>query len=94
MKTSKPRIETLRAFARMNDGCVPSSDWTNGSGRHITRRAPPVHCELMPIWQAMALPGLSGRAAKRLNRKRPGVRKVVVITNRRAANALLKQEPA
>ena len=89
MPINRTRIETLRGFISNNDGCVPSSEWTNGAGRYTTKKAPPPHCELMTIQQAMRLPGLSGRAAKRLHRNRPSIQKVVVVTNQRAVNTLL-----
>ena len=83
--------KALAYLLTVNDGCIPSSEWTNGSGRFTTKKAVPRHCELLPIVQAVGLAGKSGVAARKLNKARPNIRKVVVVTNRRAAHLAVKE---
>ena len=96
MKPNKRQIETLREFIQGADaggyrGCRATSEWTNGSGRHVTKRATPVYCAEMPIADAMALPGLSGKEARKLHKARPRVSRVVVVVDRRAANRVTRE---
>ncbi len=89
---AKPRKITAvqrRTLGQLMDsrfGCVAVSDWTNGSGRRTTRKATPIHCGELSIEDAMRLPGLSGKQARALHKARPRVRRVIIVTNRRAAN--------
>ena len=95
---AKPRRITAiqrRTLGQLMDsfhGCVAVSDWTNGMGRHTTRKATPIHCRDMSINDAMKLPGLSGKQARRLHKARPRVQRVIVVTDRRKANQ--DREPA
>ena len=94
MKPNKRQIETLREFmggAWSYRVCRASSDWTNGSGRHTTKRATPVYCAEMTITDAMGLPGLSGKEARKLHKARPRVSRVVVVVDRRAENRVTKE---
>ena len=70
-------------------GVVPSSQWVWGSGKWATRKSPPPYCELMSIDAACRLPGAVGAAARRLQKARPRVQRVVAITNLRAARRAL-----
>jgi len=91
MKPNKRQIQTLREFMSGASECRATSDWTNDSGRHITKRAVPVYCAEVPIREAVALPGLSGKQARRLHKSRPRVSRVVVVVDRRAANRAMKE---
>ena len=82
---------TMRHFLSQNNGCIPVSEWTTGYARQSRRKTTPDHCEEMDLWQAARLPGLSGTAARRIMRDRPRVQRVVVVTDRRAANRLAKR---
>ena len=90
MKPNKKQIETLREFMRMGGGCLASSEWTNGSGRYVTKRQPPVFCERLPIERAIKLRGLSGILARALHAERPRVSSVVIVVNRRRVRSLLR----
>ena len=85
-KINKTQREMLGQLMDRPFGLVAVSDWTNGMGRHTTRKATPPHCAEMAIEDAIALPGLSGKQARRLHRARPRVQRVIVVVNRRAAN--------
>ena len=85
-KINKTQREMLGQLMDRRFGLVAVSDWTNGSGRYTTRKATPPHCAEMAIEDAIALPGLSGKQARRLHRARPRVQRVIVVVNRRAAN--------
>ena len=72
-------------------GVVASSDWTNGTGRYVTRRAVPRHCQLLTVTEASRLlKGSVRKAFLRLTKARPRVEKVVACVNLRAANRELK----
>ena len=90
MKTNKKQIETLKSFMAWG-GCMSAGTWTNGSGRYITKRQPPVGCTHMPISEAVKLPGKSGRDARKMHKARPRVNYVVIVTNRRLVNRILKE---
>jgi len=91
MKFTKPQISSLYAFIHYHRGCAPVSEWTTGHGRHTRKRVVPVFAQEMGIGDAMALPGLSGKNARRLNKARPRVARVIVVVNRRNANLALKE---
>ena len=95
-KAPKITITQRRMLAQLmaGHGLRASSDWTTGLGRHTKRKAIPPFCESLPIEDAMALPGLSGRQARALQLRRPLVQRVVIVTDRRKANQLLKQYQA
>ena len=89
-KLRKPQIEALSSILA-SGGVVPSSEWTNGSGRHTTRRTVPPHCELLDWWKArQQLRGEVGSALKRLLKARPQILRVVAVTNLRAARKAVK----
>jgi len=89
-RLTKPQALSLSAIHDYRGGVCPSSEWTNGSGRYITRRTVPPYCQLMTIDEAMDLPGVVGKAARRLHRERPRVEKVVAVVDLRAARRALK----
>jgi hypothetical protein len=86
---TKTQIKTLADFLA-GGYCRPSSEWTNGSGRYITRKQPPLFCVRMELKQACALPGAAGDAARKLKRDRPRVYKCVVCVDVRAALRTLR----
>ena len=94
METRKPNKIQIGNLLTIHDdhrGVCASSDWTNGSGRYVTRRAEPPFCRLMRINEAMALPGWVGTQARKLHNARPRVQKVVAIVNLRGARRLIKE---
>jgi hypothetical protein len=94
MVERKPNKRQVGSLAEIHDGdrgVCPSSEWTNGSGRYVTRRAVPPFCRLMRISEAMELPGEIGRQARRLHKARPRVQKVVAIVDLRGARMVLKR---
>ena len=88
-KFNKVQISNLEYVLR-HGGVIPSSEWTNGSGRYVTRRALPPFCELIDVWDVRNLRGEVRRNADRLLRKRPRVQRLVVVTNLRGARAAVK----
>ena len=63
-------------------GVIPASDWVNGSGRYITKRAIPPHCERIERRDARKYP----KRIWSIFESRPRVQAVVAIINMRAAN--------
>ena len=63
-------------------GLVPASEWVNGSGRYITKRAIPPHCERIERRDARKYP----KRIWSIFESRPRVQAVVAIVNMRAAN--------
>ena len=47
----QPQADNLDSLLRAG-GVVPSSEWTNGSGRFTTRRTVPPYCRRMSITAA------------------------------------------
>ena len=89
-KLRKPQIEALSSILAAG-GVLPSSEWTNGSGRFTTRRVVPPHCELLDCWKAVRqLRGEVGNALKRLLKARPQIVRVVAVTDLRAARKAVK----
>lgn len=70
-------------------GVVASGDWTNGSGRYVTKKAIPVHCSELAVQNIDGLVGEVKKSAKRLLKQRPNLRKLVVVTDLRAARRLV-----
>ena len=86
MRINTDQRRTLGQLMDMPHGCAAVSDWTNGSGRYTTRKATPPFCSEMPISDAMALPGLSGKQARAMHKARPRVKCIIIVTDRRNAN--------
>lgn len=63
-------------------GLVPASEWVNGSGRYITKRAIPPHCERIERRDARKYP----KRIWSIFEERPRIQAVVAIVNMRAAN--------
>ena len=83
---NKTQRESLLALHKRG-GLVPASEWVNGSGRYITKRAIPPHCERIERRDARKYP----KRIQSLFDKRPRLQAVVAITNMRAANKELAQ---
>lgn len=86
-----------KAYKLLNEilnqgGVVAASDWTNGSGRSTSKKAIPVHCKEIYAdhWDIGDLKGEVKKNALKLLRQRPSIRKLIVITNLRAARRLTK----
>ena len=63
-------------------GVVIASEWTNGSGRFVTKRAIPPHCERIERKDAHKHP----KRISSIFDARPKIQAVVAIVNMRAAN--------
>jgi hypothetical protein len=91
MSLLKPQAEALSSILE-SGGVVASSEWTNGSGRHITRRTVPPYCELLEAWQAEShLRGEVRRSFERLRRMRPRIQRVVAVTDLRGARRAMQE---
>lgn len=90
---TKPQIENLIQLLDRG-GVVPSSEWTNGSGRFITKKALPPSASRMTIEDALGDDEIRGevrRNLERLHKRRPQLRRVVIITDLRAARAMVRR---
>lgn len=87
-------------------GAVKSSDWTNGSGRYITRRSIPDHCDLLEHMyftdqgeflaynqhrEKVTLKGEIKKKVLKILKVSPRVQKIVAITDLRKAKKLIKE---
>ena len=88
-KLSKVQIANLNEIHR-EKGAVLSSTWTNGSGRYVTARAIPAHCEKLTIDEGVRLGGWVGKTCRRLKRNHPRAQYVIAITNLRKARKALR----
>ena len=92
-KITKVQINILKEFTYNGEVCARiSSDWTRGRGRYITKAPLPVYSDEM--YMDVALKSLNGRALRevqRLHKDHPRAQRVIVITNLRSANKLLKE---
>ena len=87
----QPQADNLDSLLRAG-GVVPSSEWTNGSGRFITRRTVPPYCRRMSITAAsVQLCGEVEQNFKRLIKARPRVEFVVAVTDLRGARRALRE---
>lgn len=82
-------VELLR-----RGGAVPSSEWTTGHGRHISKRPVPVGCKLVDADQVAKLAGETKKAAMKLLRDRPRIQRLVVVHDRRKVARLARLEQA
>tara|TARA_R100000808_G_C2122499_1_gene133494 strand:- start:14 stop:310 length:297 start_codon:yes stop_codon:yes gene_type:complete len=86
----KPQADALLTLLQ-HGGVVPTSEWTNGSGRYITRRTVPPYASRLTVGEAGAiLRGDVRRAFNRLVKARPRIQEVVAITNLRGARRALR----
>ena len=92
-KFNKSQLFNLESILECG-GVVPSSEWTTGTGRYITRRSLPPFCELLPVALLFSLRGEVAKNARRLLKERPRVQRIVVCTNLRAARAALRARSA
>ena len=84
MRITKPQMDNLAIIHRYG-GAVLTSQWTNGSGRYITRKAVPPFCERVERYNAENFP----KRIQRLFKIHPKCKAVIPITNMRAANRAL-----
>tara|TARA_R100000664_G_C2720473_1_gene114130 strand:- start:602 stop:889 length:288 start_codon:yes stop_codon:yes gene_type:complete len=84
-------LKTLSEFMEATGGIAAASDWTNGSGRFVTKRQLPRFCKEMLILTAVRLPGKSGKLARAMRKDRPRVLRVVVVVDWRKVNRALKE---
>lgn len=91
-KITKTQIRILNEFTKGGDICVRmASDWSTGAGKNHKRRPLPVYSEEFGICEALVeLKGRALQEVKKLQKDHPRVEKVVVITNLRASNKILK----
>ena len=70
-------------------GVVPASEWINGSGRYVSKRALPPFTVEIAARNAIWVRGEIGKRARKLLADRPRVTRLVVVTDLRAARAAL-----
>ena len=70
-------------------GVVPASEWTNGSGRYVSKRTLPPFAVEIAANDATYLRGEIGKRARKLLADRFRVTRLVVVTDIRAARAAL-----
>lgn len=88
-------------------GAVAASDWTNGSGRYISKRTLPPFCIEVCVfpdgdgfyqdfdrhhWHIPVLPVYAKRAAEKLLKERPKVKKIILMVDRRGFKKALKSK--
>ena len=92
MKITIPQAWSLNQILD-HGGVVPTSEWTNGRGRHTTRKQVPPHCERMWVHHGhhYLKSGLVKRNLEKLIAARPRVEYVIVCTNLRAARKAVRE---
>ena len=86
----QPQADALLALLQ-HGGVVPTSEWTNGSGRYTTRRTVPPHASRLTVREAReSLRGEVRRAFDRLVKARPRVACVVAVIDLRGARRALR----
>ena len=85
-KLTKVQLRSLAELKRLG-GAVITSHWTNGIGRHTSKRAVPPFCEELGRWSYNRLP----KRIRRIFDEHPRCQYVVCITNMRAANRALRE---
>ena len=78
------------AHIASHGGAIAASDWTTGTGRYISKRAIPALCSEIDSSDVHKLKGKSLKAAQRLLRERPRVRKIIVVDDWRSLNRIIK----
>ena len=81
-KIDKRRVKSLRALLDLG-GVVMSSTWTNGQGRHPTRRAVPPLCEVFDRYQTIP------RHVVEYLQDNPRVQRVVAVRDEEVLRVLL-----
>jgi hypothetical protein len=90
-KVNKVNIQGISEIVNQG-GAVMASEWTNGAGRHTTKRGVPHFCS--EIWADHAEIELKGEAlktAKRLIKKHPRVQKLIVCVDMRSAKRAIRE---
>ncbi len=88
MRPNITQIRTLKQLINHHDGIVKTSEWTNGMGRHTTRKAVPPFCERICRVRADEYT----KKIQKFFADNPRVQEVVAVTNYRAVNKLFKEE--
>jgi hypothetical protein len=96
---NKTTIKGVKAIMAMGGACIVS-DWTNGSGRHTTRRPTPAFCEELTLWsdergadftiEYYELKGSAAKAIRKIMKNHPRAHSAIVCTNIRGARKALK----
>ena len=86
-KIDKRRVKSLRALLDLG-GVVMSSAWTNGQGRHTTRRAVPPLCEVFERHRPIRY-GLVPRHVVEYLQDNPRVERVVAVRDEEILRVLL-----
>lgn len=92
MKKSEQNTLEIATDQRVTSfaGAIPSSRWITGSGRYVSKRPIPPHCEEMTIGDAKKIGGKTEKAVKRMLKVYPKCRKCIVVTDWRAVGRLIK----
>lgn len=87
MTIRKNQIEALLEVMDAG-GAVLSSDWTNGRGRYITRRAVPPFCKRIEKFEACKYP----KRIQKMFSDHPRAQAVVAVVDMRNAKKITKAE--
>ena len=92
-KTTKQMTKTNKNASEIADlgGAIASSEWVTGSGNYIKKRPIPFLCKEIDVSDISSLKGRSHTAARRLLKLRPRIRKMIVVSDWRKLNKLLKK---
>ena len=94
---NKTTIKGVKAITGLGGVCIVS-EWTNGSGRHRTRRPTPAFCEELTLWKDGAeftieyykLKGYAAKAIKKAFKTNPRANYAIVCTDIRGARKAIK----
>ena len=84
MKITKPQIESIKELKKRG-GQVLTSQWVNGHGNYITRRAIPPFSDRIERSEKSKYP----KRIQKLFKQHPKCQAVIAITNMRTVNKLL-----
>ena len=88
-KVRANQIESIREIVDAG-GVIKSSDWVRGTGNFIKKRPLPPFCEEFEVGDIYKLKGHSKKAAEKLLKTNPRVKRFIAVTNVRSVNKLLK----
>ncbi len=88
-KPTKPQIKALADLFELG-GCVITSQWTTGSGRHITRRTIPLFCDRVSVAAVLRTPKEYPARIRRVAQAHPRAIEIVAITDMRSAKRALR----
>ena len=76
-------MKTQIAIIARRGGAIASGDWTTGTGNYVSKRAIPQGCVEMEKEKLASFdgPARSKKAAERLLKKRPLVKKLILVTD-------------